>query len=89
MTEDDLPTQRLQYYHIVVVILAFIAFFMTALVSRTVFERLPHLEDEVTYLFQARIFARGHSVVDTPQPQRAFWQPFVVDYAETGNRFGK
>lgn len=89
MVNHDLPTQRIWYYHVFAVALAFFAFFMAALVSRTVFDRLPHLEDEVTYLFQARIFARGDTVVETPQPQRAFWQPFVIDYAETGNRFGK
>lgn len=55
--------------------------------SRTVFERLPHLEDEVTYLFQARIYARGHLVIESPEPDRAYWQPFVVDNG--GNRFGK
>ncbi len=64
-------------------------FFMSALVSRTVFERLPHLEDEVAYLFQAKLFARGDAVIESPQPQRAYWQPFVVDYKPTGNRFGK
>lgn len=65
------------------------SFLMAALLSRTVFERVPHLEDEVAYLYQARIFARGDVVIDIPQPRRAYWQPFVVDYNETGKRFGK
>lgn len=77
-----------QRYGLVLLLVAF-AFGMSALVSRTVFERLPHLEDEVAYLFQARIFARGEVVIDTPDPRNAFWQPFVVDSRETGHRFGK
>ena len=70
-----------------VIALAFFAFFMSAYLSRTVYERLPHLEDEVTYLFQAKIFARGDLVIETPQPRRAYWQPFVVDH--DGLRFSK
>jgi hypothetical protein len=70
-----------------VLALAFFAFATSALVSRTVFERLPHLEDEVTYLFQAKLLAGGHSVIASPDPARSYWQPFVVDYQ--GKRFGK
>lgn len=69
--------------------LAVFSFFMAAFISRTVFERLPHLEDELTYVFQARIFARGDVVVDVPTPRRPFWQPFVVEYEPQGTRFGK
>ncbi len=68
-------------------LLAFFAFFMSAYVSQAVFARMPHLEDEVAYLFQARTYAGGHLVIETPEPRRAFWQPFVVDL--DGVRFGK
>jgi 4-amino-4-deoxy-L-arabinose transferase-like glycosyltransferase len=84
-----LKSSRFDTFHVVAVGLAFFSFFMAALVSRTTFERLPHLEDELAYLYQARIFAAGDVVVEIPQPRRAFWQPFVIDYPETGNRFGK
>lgn len=67
--------------------LCLFAFGMSGLVSRTVFERLPHLEDELTYQFQARVLARGQMVIDSPDPARPFWQPFVQDRA--GLRFGK
>ncbi|MDQ7035375.1 MAG: glycosyltransferase family 39 protein [Anaerolineae bacterium] len=80
---------KINYYALLAVILAFFAFFMTALVSRTVFERLPHLEDEIAYLYQANIFAGGQIVIEQPQPRQAFWQPFVIDHNESGNRFGK
>jgi len=79
----------LRTHQTLALLLIFFSFFMSALVSRTVFDRLPHLEDELAYVYQARIFARGDLVIDSPEPRRAYWQPFVVDYADTGNRFGK
>jgi 4-amino-4-deoxy-L-arabinose transferase-like glycosyltransferase len=80
---------KIDYYMLLVIGLIFFTFFMSALVSRAVFERLPHLEDEIAYLFQAKVFAGGQLVVEQPQPRQAFWQPFVVDHNETGHRFGK
>ncbi len=74
-------------HRFIVILLAFFAFAMSAILSRTVFERLPHLEDEVAYLYQARIFAQGDVIIESPDPRRAFWQPFIVD--RDGNRFSK
>ncbi len=71
----------------IVLALALFSFGMSALISDTVFERLPHLEDEVAYLFQARTIIRGDLVIPSPELRRAFWQPFVVDADDT--RFGK
>ena len=59
----------------------------SAVVSRAIFDRLPHLEDEFAYLYQARIFARGETHIETPQPIRAYWQPFLI--SDHGRRFGK
>jgi hypothetical protein len=86
---DSKAQVKINYYALLAVTLAFFAFFMSALVSRSVFERLPHLEDEIAYLFQAKVFAGGQVVIEQPQPRQAFWQPFVVDHNESGNRFGK
>lgn len=80
-------THPFPIHRTLVIGLAFFAFFMSALISRSVFERLPHLEDEVAYLFQAKVFERGNLVIETPSPRRAFWQPFVID--NNGNRFSK
>ncbi len=49
-------------------ICVFLAFAASALVSRDIFERVPHLEDEFAYLYQARIFAHGDVSITTPQP---------------------
>jgi hypothetical protein len=68
-----------------------LAFWFGLLVSDRVFEGLPHLEDEVAYLFQARVFAAGEWVIPSPPLRQAFTQPFVVDHAGSGEmrRFSK
>lgn len=76
-------------YSLAVGFLAFLAFALAALFSRSVFEHLPHLEDEVAYLYQAKVFARGEIVGPLLENRRAFWQPFVVDDTKMGTRFGK
>jgi hypothetical protein len=81
------PRRRLSLAHWLVIGLALLAFGLSAVLSRSVFERLPHLEDEIAYLFQARTLAGGQLVIETPQPRLAYWQPFIVDYE--GHRFGK
>lgn len=75
------------FHGLLALALVLFSFLMTALVSGRVFERVPHLEDEVAYLFEAKLLAQGQAVMASPQPSRPFWQPFVIDQA--GNRFGK
>ncbi|MCI0713890.1 MAG: glycosyltransferase family 39 protein, partial [Chloroflexi bacterium] len=72
---------------IIALVAAFFALWMSLNVSRETFARLPHLEDEYAYTYQAKIFAGGNIYIETPQPRRAFWQPFLID--EGGKRFGK
>ena len=76
----------LPYRRLLALALVFFSMAMSALVADRVFEHLPHLEDEVAYLYQAKIYAGGHLVIESPEPRRAFWQPFVLDYE--GSRFG-
>jgi hypothetical protein len=56
-------------------------------VADLVLERVPHIEDEVAYLFQAQVFASGHIYVDAPFHTNCFFAPFVLDHQ--GRRFGK
>jgi 4-amino-4-deoxy-L-arabinose transferase-like glycosyltransferase len=82
-----------------VLCLALMVGLASAWVSGSIFERLPHLEDEMTYLYQARMLARGDLFIPTPEPAFAYWQPFIIDCdAEmdaafnthcAGRRFGK
>jgi 4-amino-4-deoxy-L-arabinose transferase-like glycosyltransferase len=81
------------FYPLAALALAVLAFAMSALVSRGVFERLPHLEDELAYLFQARAFASGQITAELPLPFSPYWQPFVVQSSDglrpEGGRAGK
>ncbi len=80
---------------IAALVLALFAFGLALHVNRTTFERLPHLEDEYAYLFQAKVFAGGHLWVDRPADVevKVLWQPFVLqpDTPTDGvlKRFGK
>jgi 4-amino-4-deoxy-L-arabinose transferase-like glycosyltransferase len=70
-----------------IIVVCVAAFVVTALVSTFAFERLPHLEDEVAYLFQAKTVALGRLTVPSPGQPDSFWTPFVLDHQ--GQRFGK
>jgi 4-amino-4-deoxy-L-arabinose transferase-like glycosyltransferase len=73
--------------HRTIGLICILAFLATASVAFFAFERLPHLEDEVAYLFQARTLALGRLTVPSPAQPGSFWTPFVLDYR--GQRFGK
>lgn len=64
-----------------------LAFVVILSLNIFIFERVPHSEDEVAYVFQAKVFAQNRLSVLTPDNAQAFWTPFVVDY--DGRRFGK
>ncbi len=76
-----------------VLALMYFALLASAHLSREVLERLPHLEDEFAYLYQARIFSGGQAWVARQEPVKVFWQPFLLQPDEspdgTLRRFGK
>ncbi len=47
-------------------------------VSITVFDRLPHVEDEVAFVFQAQTLASGEIVAEPPALPEFFRNPFVI-----------
>jgi hypothetical protein len=51
-----------------------------AAIAAFVLERIPHVQDSVTYLFQAKTFALGRLWVPAPPEPAAFLQEFVVVY---------
>ena len=61
--------------------------FANAWVAARVFENAPHLEDEMTLIWQAQAVSRGQVLVASPPSAEAFLVPFVIDYQ--GYRFGK
>jgi hypothetical protein len=63
------------------------SFLASALVTWRVFEAIPHLEDEVAYVWQARLLTEGKLTIPSPAYPTNFLVPFVVDH--NGLRFGK
>jgi hypothetical protein len=78
---------RRYLWHAALLLICTTAFFLSGLVSLGIFERIPHVEDEAAYLFQAQVFAQGHLSVPTPPSPESYWSPFVLDYG--GQRFSK
>ncbi len=72
---------------IIACLIAIAGFFASALVTQRVFEAIPHIEDEVAYVWQAKALADGHYTLPSPTPTKSFLVPFIVDYH--GERFGK
>ncbi len=73
--------------HLIGLGLALAAMLASFLVADRVYERLPHLEDEFAFLWEAKVMAQGRISLPTPLEPRSFLVPFVVDVG--GQRFGK
>jgi hypothetical protein len=71
----------------IALIISLISIFVTYFVTQRYFEAMPHLEDEVAYVWQAEAIAQGQLTVPSPPESESFLVPFVVDYQ--GQRFGK
>ncbi len=82
------PWTRLLSPRTLLLLICLITLLATAAIAWFVFEGIPHVEDEVAYLFQAKVFALGRLYVPTPPyGEEAFWIPFVLDVE--GRRFSK
>lgn len=57
------------------------------MVAQRVFEGVPHIEDEIAYIWQAKALLTGHLTLPSPPHPNSYVVPFVVDYL--GERFGK
>ena len=68
-------------------LLCVLGVFASFFVACVIFENIPHTEDEISYLWQARVFASGRLSVPTPPHAKSMFVPFVVDYQ--GRRFTK
>lgn len=56
-------------------------------VADRIFERVPHVEDEMAYVWQAEVYARGQLTAPAPPDTAEMMVPFVVNYH--GQRFAK
>ena len=75
------------FFDFIALAIAIAAVFAAYMVADRVYERVPHLEDEIAYVWEARAMAEGAVTVPTPPLSSKFLIPFVVDYE--GARFGK
>ena len=77
-----------RYFNFAGLLLALAGFGLSLWVAVRYFESLPHIEDEIAYVWQARVIAEtGRITTPTPVCPKCFLVPFVVDYG--GLRFGK
>ncbi len=51
---------------------------VSSLLAWVILERVPHVPDEVCYIFQAKYFAEGRLSVPAPPDERAFFIPFTL-----------
>jgi hypothetical protein len=71
----------------VALVIAAAGLLASGLIAERVYERIPHLEDEFALLWQAQVMADGEITLPSPDFERSFLVPFVVDHE--GRRFGK
>jgi hypothetical protein len=81
------PSPHSRYWYAGILIVCAAALVLAAYISSYVVEGIPHVEDEVAYIFQAKALALGRFSVPTPPIPDPFWTSFVLDYH--GQRFGK
>lgn len=67
--------------------LSMLAVLVSYWITQNIFEATAHLEDEMAYVWQAEVIARGELTLPSPEDPKSFLVPFVVDFQ--GQRFGK
>ena len=70
-----------------VVLLTLLIFTLTSHIASDVLARVPHVQDSLTYLFQAKTLAQGDLWVDAPPLPEFFEQEFLL--VQDGRWFGK
>ena len=78
---------KTNYFNIIACALALIAILAAYIISIYVFEQMPHVEDEMAYVWQAEAFAKGKLTMPSPPDAPSIMIPFVVDYHS--QRFSK
>ncbi|MCJ7621999.1 MAG: glycosyltransferase family 39 protein [Anaerolineaceae bacterium] len=68
-------------------LISIVAVLVSLFISGNIFDRIPHIEDEITYVWQARLAAQEDLTIPSPVCPNCFLEPFVIDLE--GVRFGK
>ncbi len=72
-------SKKLNSADILALLLCGVAFLATSLIGKNVYEEIPHIEDEIAYVWQAEAIAGGNLLLPTPECPKCFLVPFVVD----------
>lgn len=68
-------------------LISFAAVFVVYFISDRLFEQMPHIEDEMAYVWQAQVISKGKLTLPSPPGADSLSIPYVVDYK--GQRFAK
>jgi 4-amino-4-deoxy-L-arabinose transferase-like glycosyltransferase len=80
-----LPPLRL--CDLLALLLSVVGFLAAAWVTWHIYDAVPHIEDEIAYIWQANLLTDGRLSLPSPEYTESFLVPFVVDH--DGLRFGK
>lgn len=72
-------SKKLNSTDILALLLCGVAFLATSFIGKNVYEGIPHIEDEIAYVWQAEAIAGGNLLLPTPECPKCFLVPFVVD----------
>ncbi len=81
------PLRNSAFQKITIVCLTLLTFALTLHIASDVLARVPHVQDSLTYLFQAQTMARGELWADAPPLPQFFEQEFLL--VQDGRWFGK
>jgi len=70
-----------------ILIILLLTFFLTSCISLFVLNSIPHIQDEIAYLFQAKIFSIGKLYANPPKLQEFFDCEFII--SDDGKWYGK
>lgn len=79
--------QKIKWNSLLAIGFSLCAVFYSHQVATQIFENVPHIEDEMAYVWQARVMAGGQIMLPSPPYPKEFLVPFVIDYHSF--RFGK
>ncbi len=71
----------------IAIFLSVLMVFISAWISSNIYENMPHIEDEIAYVWQANLVSHGDLFISSPPCPKCFLVPFVIDF--DGIRFGK
>ncbi|HUF38400.1 MAG TPA: hypothetical protein VMN57_07750 [Anaerolineales bacterium] len=86
-TRQGFTLPGIDFSELIALALSLAAVLAAYLVADRIYDRIPHIEDEIAYVWQARAMAAGAVTAPTPPLENRFLVPFVVDHE--GLRFGK